>query len=230
MKLYDIYRIIMVYITIFYYTYFCFLQGGCDLDDLEATPHPWLVKTHMPAAIFDKQIREKKCKIIVLIRNPKDVLVSSMYFYRSFGVPETKDMATFFEHVKKSEHYYGEWLDQVLSWWHHSHLPHVHVIKYEDMKADPRTSIRQLAEFMEVELTADQVKVIVEETTFTALKNNPAVNQIQVPGFDDRISPIMRKGEVGDWRQHFTNEMSDYIEEVAMKPARQYGLTFNSSL
>ena len=101
------------------------------------------------------------------------------------------------------------------------------MIKFEDMKSDPRAAIRELAEFMEVDLIDEQVDMIVEQTTFTALKNNPAVNRIDVLDFDSKISPLMRKGEVGGWKEKFTQEMTDYVEENWINPARRHGLTFS---
>ena len=91
----------------------CFLKGGSALDDLDQTPHPWLVKTHMPASIFDQQIRKGECKIIVIMRNPKDVLLSTFHFYRSFRFPIAKDMSTFFEYIKGELSGYGDWLSSI---------------------------------------------------------------------------------------------------------------------
>ena len=211
----------------------CFvcLKGGSGsvLDDLDQTAHPWLVKTHMPASIFDQQIQKSECKIIVIMRNPKDLLVSAFHFYRSLGVSISKEMPSFIEYMKRGETGYGDWLSHVLSWWQHRHLPNVHVIKFEDMKSDPRAAIRQLAQFMEVDLTEDQVDVIVEQTTFTALKNNPAVNRMDVLNFDSKISPLMRKGEVGGWKEEFTQEMTDFVEEHFINPAGRHGLTFSEN-
>ena len=209
------------------YHVFMFFKGASVLDDLHQTPHPWLVKTHMPASIFEKQIRKGECKIIVIMRKPKDLLVSTFHFYRSFSFSKTKDMSSFFEYLKNSVSFYGDWLSHVLSWWQHHHLPSVHVIKFEDMKSDPRAAIRELAHFMEVDLTEDQIDVIAEQTTFTALKNNPAVNRMDIINFDSNISPLMRKGVVGGWKEEFTQEMIDYVEENFINPARRHGLEFS---
>ena len=161
------------------------------------------------------------------MRNPKDILVSTSHFYRSFNVTNAKDMSSYFEYFKRSVAAYGDWLSHALSWWQHQHLQNVHVIKFEDIKSDPGAAIRDLAQFMEVDLTDDQVKVIVEETAFTTLKKNQSVNHVEAPGFDSNISPLLRKGEVGDWKKEFTQDMSDYVEEYFMQPAGQYGLKFS---
>ena len=185
------------------------------------------MKTHMPAGIFEKQISEGQCKIVVIIRNPKDVLVSNFYFRRTFNSDTTKDMATYFEYVKSHEQLYGDWLSNVTTWWDHRDLPNVHVIKYEDMKAAPSAAVRQLAKFMEVELTEDQIELIVEQTTFNTLKNNLAVNCVTLARHNQEISPILRKGEVGDWKEHLNQDMNDYIEETFVKSASNIGLIFS---
>ena len=187
------------------------------------------MKTHMPACIFDKQIREGQCKIVVLIRNPKDVLVSNFYFQRTFNSVATKNMATYIEYVKGREQLYGDWLSNVTSWWGHRDLPNVHVIKYEDMKVAPSAMVRQLAKFMEIQLTDEQVALIVDQTTFKTLKNNSAVNSLNVPHHNQQVSPLLRKGEVGEWKEHLTQDMNDYIEEAFVKPARTNGLIFSDN-
>ena len=47
-----------------------------DLDEIEAMTSPRILGFHAHYEMLPKQIKEKKAKIIYIVRNPKDVLTS----------------------------------------------------------------------------------------------------------------------------------------------------------
>uniref|UniRef100_A0A3B4ANY3 Sulfotransferase n=1 Tax=Periophthalmus magnuspinnatus TaxID=409849 RepID=A0A3B4ANY3_9GOBI len=92
---------------------------------------------------------------------------------------------------------------------------------YEDMKENPRREVERIMRYLGLSLSDEVISQIVELTSFKSMKENPMSNYSCVPKlvFDDSISPFMRKGEVGDWRNHFTPEQSkmfdkDYKEKM----------------
>ena len=52
------------------------------IDFILEEPHPRTIHSHLPAKYFGQQL-EANVKFVVVIRNPKDALVSYYYFYRS---------------------------------------------------------------------------------------------------------------------------------------------------
>ncbi|XP_028459859.1 sulfotransferase 6B1 [Perca flavescens] len=78
--------------------------------------------------------------------------------------------------------------------------PNVMIVTYEELKQDLSDGVRQISTFFGFSLTEAQVQQIAEGSTFSAMKEN---NTNMVTG-----NIVFRKGEVGDWKNHFTPEQS----------------------
>ena len=74
--------------------------------------------------------------------------------------------------------------------------------------------LHQVAKFLDVNLTDAQVSQIVKMTSFEQMKTNPKANLSQVKIFKTDISPFFRKGEVGDWRNYFSEEQNRIFEDI----------------
>ena len=208
-------------------------DGQTYLTTLKATAHPWLIKSHLPASIFKSQIEAGKSKFIVIMRNIKDMLVSNFHFYRATKSQGffTGPFEEFFELFRSKRLSYGDWLDHVLGWWKYRDYPNVLLIKYESMKDNPTAEIERIATFCSQSLTAEKIEYIVNRTSFSTMKNNPMSHfTMHAPKefFDSSISPLIRKGEIGDWKNYFTDEMNLYVEKHYLSKARQEGLEFKS--
>ena len=104
--------------------------------------------------------------------------------------------------------------DNVLSWaTKHKDNPSVKFICYEDMLNDHEGSVRELAGFLQKDLTDDQILKIVNHTKFNNMKDNEMVNMKFIPEFDQTISNFFRKGKSGDWKNYFSNEQLDFVNE-----------------
>ncbi|XP_070569270.1 sulfotransferase 1 family member D1-like [Ptychodera flava] len=66
-------------------SYFCMKrQRLVETIKCEDIPSPRLMRTHLPATLFPCAVlKDKGAKAIYISRNPKDVVVSTYYFYKS---------------------------------------------------------------------------------------------------------------------------------------------------
>ncbi|KAG7232185.1 hypothetical protein INR49_009463 [Caranx melampygus] len=76
---------------------------------------------------------------------------------------------------------------------------------------DLSEGIRQISSFFGFSLTEDQVRQIAGESTFTAMKESSANSH------GNMGNVIFRKGEVGDWKNHFTPEQSQEMDKAFNK-------------
>ena len=186
------------------------------LAQLDAAASPRHIKWHHSSPLLPKRVVEDG-KIIYLLRNPKDTLVSWYHFQRMntlYGF--TGDFDAFFELFLRGEVAYGCYMHNVLSWWRLRHRANVLLLTYEEMHADLPAAVRRVAAFLGKALTAPEVAAIAEHCQFGQMRSNPATNAAHMPKVPGE-SDFMRKGQVGDWRNHLSAEqnwrMDAWVEE-----------------
>lgn len=115
----------------------------------------------------------------------------------------------------------GPMWPHVLEFWRRRHQPNVLFLKYEDMKRDLDATVRQCARFLSVDehlLTEENVRLLCEHLNFSRMQRNPAVNlESVISGGEENAlgseaaeepAKFIRKGMVGDWKNHMSAEMS----------------------
>ncbi|XP_068103273.1 uncharacterized protein [Hyperolius riggenbachi] len=183
---------------------------------LQSVPSPRVIKTHLPVSLLPKSFWEKKAKMIYMVRNPKDVAVSFYYFDKMNQLhPEPGAFGDYLERFMQGNVGYGPWGTHVKEWWNCRQQNNILYIFYEDMLEDPRREIRKVMTFLGKDLSDEILELIVQHTSFTAMKQNPLTNYTVAPAslMDHSISPFMRKGTCGDWKNHFTAAQSEKFDE-----------------
>ena len=95
-------------------------------------------------------------------------------------------------------------------------------MSYEQMKADLHSSIRTVATFLGHDIDDAMLNKIAEQCTFSAMKKNDALNKFKVFGKE-----FLRKGVVGDWRNHFTAEQSAKMDALVAEKTAGTGLVYD---
>ncbi|XP_068453675.1 cytosolic sulfotransferase 2-like [Clinocottus analis] len=129
-----------------------------------------------------------------VLRNAKDTAVSYYHFCRiSKSMPDPGDWSTFLQNFMEGKVVYGSWHDHVNGWWEKKETyPKIHPMFYEDLIQDTGREIDRLCSFLGLSPSADK------------MKENKMANFSTVKSMDQKVSPFMRKGKVGDWKNHFT--------------------------
>ena len=218
---------------------FCIYGAGETEDTVlraisEMAP-PRIFSSHFPFRFLEKQVMEDKVKIIVVMRNPKDVLVSAFHFYQmNAAMGHFQGTWNEFFQLFKEKHLWGEdIIDFNIVWWKRRHLDNVFITSYEDMKRDAAGVVRQVAAFLGKALSEEDVARIVEETSFQRMKENPNVNRQDLADagiFDFKKSTFVRKGQVGNWKDYFTEEQVKYINDIYKEKCEAIGLQFQDTL
>ncbi|XP_069838340.1 sulfotransferase 1C1-like [Dendropsophus ebraccatus] len=212
-----------------------FLEGNppppikCGVDVLKVTPSPRMVKTHLPFALVPESFWHQKCKVIYVARNAKDSAVSYYHFAQMNKLlPEPGTWDEYAVKFLSGDVAWGNWFSHVLGWWNARDKHDILYLFYEDMKEDPKREIRKVMKFLGKDLSEDVVEKIHQHTSFTAMKENPLTNYSSIPSsvLDQSLSPFMRKGEVGDWMNHFTESQNQIFDEEYRKKMEGSTLMF----
>ena len=97
--------------------------------------------------------------------------------------------------------YFGSYWDHLKQAWELQNKDNVKFLWFEDMKQDLTKVIKELCQFLSVSLSNVQMKELADHLTFDKMKENQTVNFFG--------SRFLRKGEVGDWQNHFDKETSE---------------------
>ena len=201
--------------------------------DFQAMASPRLFKSHFPYAMMPGGLpHTTQAKYIYVARNPKDVIVSCYHFVRSFQEHQYQgSVSEFIDAFLSQERFcYGGWFHNVLSWWEHRDKPNVLFLKYEDIKKDLAGTIKSIALFLGYEISLDTLQKITEMSTFESMKTQSSFNfsgKYTLHPMDPNGAPLLRKGQVGDWKTFFTQEQSDYFDAEYAKRMKDTGLQFD---
>ncbi|KAM9364081.1 sulfotransferase 6B1 [Pholidichthys leucotaenia] len=180
-------------------------EGVKKMDDC---PSPRLLGAHLHPDNIPKSFYEKKTKMLVIFRNPKDTLVSYYHFCKNNPVLPSQPWDAFFSQFMSGDVMWGSYFDHAVAWEKRMDEPNVMVVTYEDLKQDLSGSIQKISEFFGFELSDDGVQQITEQSSFRAMKESSA----QSHGVIGDV--IFRKGEVGDWKNYLTVAQSQQIDQV----------------
>ncbi|XP_039388576.1 sulfotransferase 1C4 isoform X2 [Mauremys reevesii] len=208
-----------------------YAKAGLELA--EAMPSPRTLKTHLPVQLVPPSFWEQECKVIYVARNAKDNLVSYYHFHRmNKNMPEPGTWEEFLEKFMAGQVLWGCWYDHVKGWWDAKENHCILYLFYEDLKEDPKREIQKVLQFLEKDLENEVLDKIIHHTTFEIMKDNPMANYtFQPPAvMDHSISPFMRKGTVGDWKNHFTMAQNEKFDEDYRKKMSRTSLTFRMEL
>nr|XP_020666260.1 sulfotransferase 1C1-like [Pogona vitticeps] len=127
---------------------------------------------------------------------------------------------------------FGSWYDHVKGWWDKRKEQRMLYLFYEDLKEDPRREIRKVMEFLERSPNDQLVEKIAHKTSFKEMRQNPMANYTSIPSsvMDHSISPFMRKGITGDWKNHFTVAQNERFDEDYKRQMEESTLHFRSEI
>ncbi|XP_041799127.1 sulfotransferase family 2, cytosolic sulfotransferase 3 isoform X2 [Chelmon rostratus] len=187
---------------------------------VDQLPSPRALVTHFPYHLMPPSFHASKAKVIYVMRNPKDVMVSSYYFHQMAGF--LMDPGTFDEFMAKfleGRVLFGKWTDHVKSWRHTELGDRIMYITYEEMVQDLPAALRSLSDFLGSNLSEEVIQKIAEHCSFKTMKVNSMSNFSLVPKvlMDSDKSPFLRKGVVGDWKNHFSSEQLARFTSVIRK-------------
>ncbi|XP_036961258.1 cytosolic sulfotransferase 2-like isoform X2 [Acanthopagrus latus] len=205
--------------------------SGVDLaDKLPTTPR--LIKTHLPVQFIPKSFWEQNCRIVYVARNIKDNAVSYYHFGRMNSLqPEPGDWGTFLHDFLEGKVVFGSWYDHVNGWREKKQTySKLHYMFFEDMIEDCGREIDRLCSFLGLSPSAEEKEKVKIGSKFDNMKQNKMANYSTVQVMNHKVSPFMRKGKVGDWKNQFTVAQNEKLDEDYKQKMKNATLKFRTEV
>ncbi|GAA0157612.1 transferase [Lithospermum erythrorhizon] len=201
--------------------------------DLSSLTTPGIVATHSNFGLLANSILETKCRIIYLCRNPKDTFISYFHYAKKSRFNYYEGISSIEEGVDmfcKGMIPCGPIWNHVLDYWKASldSPDKIFFVTYEELQSEPVSMLRRMADFLgysfsDEEEESGMVDAIVKLCSFEKL-SNLKVNVDGKAGYGLEYKHYFRKGGVGDWKNHLTNEMVERMDAVVEEKLQGSGL------
>lgn len=165
-------------------------------------------KTHLPWGPL-LQMREKTERAVVIVRHPKDVLLSNLNYQRILrgtdkGFTDRAYAWAFVAHgcdpgwlrvgYSSLESHARSWIEAAKT------VPTL-IVRYEDLKADPTSHLRQVISFLDLPIDEDRLRMAARCSAFDQMRALEIREKQQGPGSLVFPGPKLRVG----WARYFMN-------------------------
>ncbi|QKK06879.1 MAG: sulfotransferase domain-containing protein [Planctomycetota bacterium] len=171
-----------------------------------------LSKMHVHGSMHNAEVlRRAGVRYVILFRDLRDVAVSNYFYvcntpwhpeYRHYhGRTVEEGLVTFAERTLPA---YVQW---VRSWQANRDPERSLVFRYEELLADDLGCLRKMAALFELPGSDDELRTIAERNSFKAMSGGRERGE-------ESGSSFQRKGQAGDWKNHFTPAITEVYRGV----------------
>ncbi|XP_046581144.1 sulfotransferase 1B1-like [Haliotis rubra] len=196
-------------------------------ESLSKLPSPRVINTHFRLPDAPWEVKEKKCKMIYNLRDPRDVAVSMYHAYIDLKVSECQCsfegfLYLFLEGKVEAGGLFDHWLAAEDFFKENPDIP-VYFHIYEESQMNPLLAVQRLSDFLGLPRNDELCQAIADKCQFSNMRRDK--DQFSVKADGENV--MYRKGTVGDWKNYFTDQMlEDYyrVYEEKMAGSRFYEL------
>jgi aryl sulfotransferase len=185
-----------------------------------------VIKTHYD---WDFLPYSEEARYLIVIRDPKDVFVSSYFFFVKNGVlnPIIRSVDQFLKtFLSDSFPVGGSWAVNTAGYWAQRHKRNVMIVSFKSMKRDLRSTVVKVADFLDIHVSDDVIGRVCEKSSFEYMRNLDEKFRMwkMVPW--KNAGPMIRKGSQGGSSELLTPEQQRKMDAYFMAELKRLGSDF----
>ncbi|XP_039962268.1 luciferin sulfotransferase [Bactrocera tryoni] len=171
------------------------------------------IKTHFPFSLLPPSVMQNKCKVIYVLRNPKDVAVSYYHLNRLFRTQGYNgDFRRYWDYFSRGLNPWLPYYSHISEALEHRHLSNILILNYEDMVSDLRGVILKLAAFLNRKISTEGLKNLIQHLDIKNFRENSSVN-----GSEMADVGVLLKGEAGFVRKGGNGKREELMNGTDLK-------------
>lgn len=190
---------------------------GIFVQMVENMAEPRTIKTHLPFSLISPKLLDT-AKVVYVMRNPKDVVVSYMHHCRIMRVQDFRgDQDEFVKEFIAGDLLYGHYDAHLKEAFERRSHPNLHIVRFEDLKTNPLQEYTRLEQFLGTNRTQEEIQKICDYTSFAEMKKRDNVVIPNSPFYNSEViaedGGFFRKGEVGDGKEKLSSENNAKLDK-----------------
>lgn len=165
-----------------------------------------LIKTHEP-------YRPEYKKAIYLVRDPRDVALSEFAYQKALGL-SGNDFSIYLERFLRGEvNPFGSWSHHAQSWMDAADhgRSEVLLVYFEELKRNSEQELSRIVEFLGVTVQAIRIREAVANNSMDRMRQKEKAD----PQRASAKGKFIRSGSAGGWREAFTEDQSQLVQQYA---------------
>jgi hypothetical protein len=188
--------------------------------------HKRVIKTHFS---WDLLPYSDAAHYIMVIRDPKDVFVSSYFFFLKNGPmgPIAPSIETWLDLFLSDDFFInGSWAVNTAGYWAQRDRANVLICSFKSMRRDLRGTVRQVADFLDMRVGDEVIDRVTEKSSFDYMKGIDEKFRVwkMIPW--GTIGPMIRKGAQGGSSELLSVAQQRRIDEYFMGELKRLGSDF----
>jgi hypothetical protein len=179
-------------------------------------------------------------KVILLVRDPRDVVASNYFQWinsvnpykkKLLDIPDKPEEVPIFEYAMTRQFGIPRTVEFLQAWAPELDKTRAHLlIRYEDMRADAARTLGAMLVFMGIEATEAEIRQVVDETSFENMKKmeqnqtfDSGSRRLMIKDSDNPESFKVRRGKVGGYTDYFSEQEIEEIDRLIAQIPSLYG-------
>ncbi|KAF2368085.1 Sulfotransferase domain [Trinorchestia longiramus] len=201
-------------------------NDGVFISLSNSAPDRRVFKTHLPFSLLPADMLDS-CKVVYVIRNPKDILASFLHHSRLLACADFKGTdEQFTDYFCSGKLIFGSYAENLVEAWRHKNHKNFLLVSFEDLKRNIEGELRRIDQFIGTKLNEKQLQNVKSQSGFQNMKlrldlplteqdKTTSRNQNAPSDYDeDAIKKVgfFRKGESGAWKKDISETSSAKID------------------